>query len=283
MNSDPVFSVVIPTYHRNELLADCLACLSPQVQTLAADQYEVIVTDDGLETTAESLIREHYSWVKWVPGPRKGPAANRNNGAKYAQGKWLVFTDDDCLPTSQWLSEFVAAITSDILVYEGKTTCKAGITSPLEYAPVNLTGNCLWSCNLMIAAHVFQQLGGFDENFPYPHAEDQDFAYRLEKAGCPALFVEKAEIDHPPRRQRWGAQLGRLQESSVRYWRYTRGYSKPLFKIRFLRTVVKHRLQHILSCPLSFDSLKAMGFMVEEIFFIATHIREWDRKYSCSK
>jgi GT2 family glycosyltransferase len=259
MVSSPVFSVVIPTYHRNDLLAKCLDCLSSEVQTLEADQYEVIVTDDGLETTAESMIREQYPWVNW-----------------------LVFTDDDCLPAPNWLSEFAAALTLSIHVYEGKTTCNAGLKSPFDHAPINLKGNCLWSCNLMVNSDVFRQLNGFDENFPYPHAEDQDFAYRLEQAGYAPLFVEKAEIDHPPRYQVWGAQLGKLQESSVRYWRCTRGYKKPLFKVRFLRTIIKHRLIHIFSCPLSLDSLKALAFMLEEILFIAVHINEWDKKYYSS-
>jgi glycosyltransferase involved in cell wall biosynthesis len=98
MTDIPLFSVIIPTYHRNDLLAKCLDCLAPGVQTLPADQYEVIVSDDGYESTAQEMIQQNYPWVKWVAGFRKGPAANRNNGAKYATGEWLAFTDDDCLP-----------------------------------------------------------------------------------------------------------------------------------------------------------------------------------------
>lgn len=75
-----LFSVIIPTYHRNDLLAKCLDCLASNVQTLTSDDYEVIVTDDGSLTTAEEMINHHYSWVKWVAGSHNGPAANRNNG-----------------------------------------------------------------------------------------------------------------------------------------------------------------------------------------------------------
>ncbi|MFM6224388.1 MAG: glycosyltransferase family 2 protein, partial [Dolichospermum sp.] len=74
------FSVIIPTYHRNDLLAKCLDCLAPGMQTLPADQYEVIVSDDGYQSTAQEMIEQNYPWVKWVAGPGKGPAANRNNG-----------------------------------------------------------------------------------------------------------------------------------------------------------------------------------------------------------
>ncbi|MHC5729635.1 MAG: glycosyltransferase family 2 protein, partial [Nostoc sp.] len=73
VNNNHLFSVIIPTYHRNDLLAKCLDCLAPGVQTLSAEQYEVIVTDDGSQTTAEEMIRQQYPWAKWVAGPRKGP------------------------------------------------------------------------------------------------------------------------------------------------------------------------------------------------------------------
>ena len=136
IKSKLLFSVIVPTCHRNDLLALCLDCLAPGKQSLSADQYEVIVTDDGSHSTAESLVREQYPWVRWVQGPQKGPAANRNRGAKFAEAEWLAFTDDDCLPGPHWLAAFAAAVRPDMAVYEGKTTCEAGITSPLYIAPI---------------------------------------------------------------------------------------------------------------------------------------------------
>ena len=115
----PIISVIIPTYHRNELLRKCLDCLKPGAQTLPAEQYEVIVTDDGSKTTAEEMIRDDYPWIKWVAAPRQGPAANRNNGAKYAQSEWFAFTDDVGLPESDWLSAFGASTKGSALALEG--------------------------------------------------------------------------------------------------------------------------------------------------------------------
>jgi len=48
-----------------------LDCLAPGVQTLPAEQYEVIVSDDGRQTTAEEMIRERYPWVKWVANSKE--------------------------------------------------------------------------------------------------------------------------------------------------------------------------------------------------------------------
>ena len=57
-------SVIIPTCHRDDLLAQCLDCLAPGVQTLPPEQYEVTVTDDGSRTTAQQLVQESYPWVQ---------------------------------------------------------------------------------------------------------------------------------------------------------------------------------------------------------------------------
>ncbi|MFM2061301.1 MAG: hypothetical protein RLZZ507_971 [Cyanobacteriota bacterium] len=193
------FSVIIPTYHRNDLLAQCLNCLAPSVQTLPADEYEVIVTDDGSQTTAQEMIKQDYPWAKWVAGPRKGPAANRNNGAKYAQGEWLAFTDDDCLPDPQWLEGYAKAIFDepDCLVFEGRTYVDRPRRSLAETAPTNETGGCLWSCNFAVKKQLFEALGGFDERFPYAAMEDVEFRLRLTKTGHKYLFVKEASLCHP--------------------------------------------------------------------------------------
>ena len=83
MNHELLFSVVIPTCNRLGMLAKCLDRLGFGTQSLAANQYEVIVSDDGSTVTAEEMIQAQYPWAKWVKGPGKGPAANRNNGAVY--------------------------------------------------------------------------------------------------------------------------------------------------------------------------------------------------------
>ena len=194
----PLFSVIIPTYHRNDLLAKCLDCLAPGVQSLPENQYEVIVTDDGRETTAEQMILEHYPWVKWVEGPHKGPAANRNNGAKYAQGEWLVFTDDDCLPDSQWLEAYAKAIDGSVLALEGSIHPLGDLNQDLAECPVNLTGGCFWSANIAVKRSLFEQVDGFDENYILAAQEDQDLKIRLETLTS-TQFISNAKVYHPVR------------------------------------------------------------------------------------
>ena len=279
MTNTPEISVIVPTCHRNDLLAKCLDCLAPGAQPLPPEQYEVIVTDDGSRSTAEQMVREHYPWARWVAGPRRGPAANRNHGTTFARGEWLAFTDDDCLPSPGWLQAFVAAIEQDTSIYEGKTTCREGLASPLYEAPINLTGGNLWSCNFLIAQSVFQEMGGFDENFTMPAVEDTDLRERLEQHGENRKFVEDAIVDHPPRRQPSGRRLGEKYQANVQYW-YKTGHRGSFF-VPFLKHI-KHRIYMIRQFRFSKDFLLALLTLAVEACFIAARLPRWQRQFEAA-
>jgi GT2 family glycosyltransferase len=195
---DPLFSVIIPTCHRNDSLSICLDCLAPGNQTLEAENYEVIVSDDGSAPTARELIEKHYPWAKWIEGPKRGPAANRNHGARQARGEWLVFTDDDCMPGNGFLAAYrQLAINNKVEVLEGRTQ-PSGIRSRVDMeCPENLTGGYLWSCNMAVKKILFLNMGGFDTGFPGPAMEDVEFRTRLVKAGQRFEFVPDALVLHP--------------------------------------------------------------------------------------
>ena len=194
-----MISVIIPTCNRNELLGKCLDALKPGVQTIGSNDYEVIVTDDSKESIAAEFIQTNYAWVKWVKGPAKGPAANRNNGAKYAKGEWLVFIDDDCIPDDNIIKTYHSAITNepDMLAFEGRIYVNAPQTSFLQEAPLNYTGGFFWSCNICIQKGLFLLLHGFDEMFPFAAMEDVDLFKRLKQNTNKHRFVFDAAVMHP--------------------------------------------------------------------------------------
>lgn len=272
-----MISVIIPTCHRNDLLAKCLDCLAPGIQTLPANQYEVIVTDDGSKSTAEEMVREQYPWVRWVAGPKRGPAANRNNGVKYIAGEWLAFTDDDCLPEPGWLQAYASAVTQGINAYEGKTTCREGLSSPMMEAPINLTGGLLNSCNMLVSRTVFEALSGFDEAFPNPAMEDWEFYGRLKAQGHSTIFVGEAVVDHPPRRSHWGRQYAKLLESHAYAW-YKSGNTRP-FKTTVLFHMMVGRLIRLSRFRVSSDTVIAFASWIVEVAYIIQASSEWERKY----
>jgi GT2 family glycosyltransferase len=184
-------SVIIPTCDRVERLMECLRRIQ------GAD--EIVVADDGRKAETRELIERDYKNVIWVQGPRRGPAANRNVGARSSSGNWLVFIDDDCLPGQNWLSEIRdAAPHCDVV--EGKTVCPDKTNHPFEDVVENPTGDLLWSCNLALTRSLFEQLGGFDEDFLIAGGEDLEFARRLRLIKARVYFASAAIVYHPVRR-----------------------------------------------------------------------------------
>ena len=256
MTDIPLFSIIIPTYHRNDLLAKCLDCLAPGVQTLPADQYEVIVSDDGYESTAQEMIQQNYPWAKWVAGFRKGPAANRNNGARYARGEWLAFTDDDCLPDPQWLESYGEAIANhkSYLVFEGRTYVDRPRKNLAETSPINESGGYLWSCNFCIQRQLFESLNGFDERFPYAAMEDVDLRLRLTKYGHKFLFIKTASVCHPWRHKGGWKKLKQHQQSTLIYLSIHPDELSSINSISYLRMalygILKNTIPEILKLNL---------------------------------
>lgn len=195
-------SVIIPTCNRNNLLSKCLDWLGPIVQNISFSEYEVIVTDDSKDNIARSLIEENYPWAKWMAGPKNGPAANRNSGAKCAKGEWLIFIDDDCLPDKDILLNYKLAISqySGTMAFEGAIFPDDWnlLKTDMSECPVNTAGGCFWSANICINKKIFEKINGFDEGFLIAAQEDQDIFERLKKI-TNIVFLENCLVVHPVR------------------------------------------------------------------------------------
>lgn len=262
-----LFSVVIPTCNRNRSLECCLSRLKPNVQSLPSHLFEVIVSDDSQNGSSKELLDQLFPWVKWSPGPRQGPAANRNNGAKSAKGEWLVFVDDDCLPDKDWLSSLLPYADS-FQVIEGRTFTSSAIKSPLYFSPTNETGGHLWSCNFAIKKNLFNQVGGFDETFPYPNLEDNDLKKRIDQNQVNILFVKEFAVEHPLRRMSSPRRLSKYHESWLYYF-HKHGEKKTKYDL--LITIFKTRIAHIRRFSIGFDSLLAIGNMIAELALTAAN------------
>ena len=223
-------SVVIPTYN---LLEDCIKALDPSVQNPSCS-YEVIVSDDKIPSDAKKMIDEKYPWAIWVEGPHKGVAANRNNGVKYAKGDWIVFIDNDCIPDINLINTYIKAIADnpEILVFEGCISPDRERRHFLEEAPLNESGGCFWTCNVMLQKDYFvNTIKGFDENF-YMYREDVDIRERIKLDGQPILFIKEAYVIHPWRLQKQPVEMVKQQMVSYNYF-YTK-HPHLIEKLTFL-------------------------------------------------
>ena len=205
-----LFSVVIPTCARYGYLAMCLDGLELAAQQVPGSDLEVIVSDDTPEDERRADPAPGLAFVKAVPGPRRGPASNRNRGASIAKGDWLIFVDDDCVPQPGFLKGYGDALSAhpECRVFEGRTAANRPKARMDEEAPITDAGGFLWSCNFAIRRDVFERLGGFCEDFPYAAMEDVDFRLRIVAAGEKFLYVPAAQVMHPWRPVSVAAKAG---------------------------------------------------------------------------
>ncbi len=194
----PSLSIVIPTCARPLELGQCLDLLIPQVES--SGDIEVIVCDDGPPDRTCAGVVSFCEVARRIEGPRKGPGANRNAGARAARGEWILFLDDDCLPDDGLVAAYRAAIAHEqAAVLYGPTRLTAPLASLLWEGPSNPNGTQLISCNFAVRRDVFLSIGGFDESYPMAAFEDTDLEARLRLSGISIVFLPEAGVHHPPR------------------------------------------------------------------------------------
>jgi GT2 family glycosyltransferase len=234
----PDVSVIVPTSGRPEAIARLLAALSRQ--TLPADRFEVIVTDDGTEPPVDPQpLRRSLPFVlEWSWQRRAGPAAARNRAIERARGRFLVILNDDAGPPADLLARHLAA--------QERSAAPRALLGGFDFAPKCATpfadaitrmgivfpfdqmrksggnpGRFFWTCNLSVPRDAVVAAGGFDESFTKPICEDVELGLRLEKAGILVHWLEgEACLHHHRVDATWLAkrqvELGR---GMVQLWR----------------------------------------------------------------
>jgi glycosyltransferase involved in cell wall biosynthesis len=196
-------SIVIPTFNGAPRIGDCLAALVQQTQDRNA---EIIVVNDGSTDNTVDAVRQ-YSAVRLITQTNAGPAAARNRGALEARGTIILFTDDDCVPTPDWLDAMLepfrdAEVVGAKGVYRTYQKSLVARFVQIEYedryrrmADVD----CIDFIDTYSAAFRrdrFLEMAGYDTSFPMACAEDVELSYRMSARGWKMKFVPEAIVHH---------------------------------------------------------------------------------------
>ena len=195
-----LLDIVIPAAGRGPDLLRLLQSVQAGCQaSLASTVASITITDDRHSAALGEQLERRFPSVRYVPGPARGPAANRNHGARQGTAPWLLFLDDDCYLANDLLQTYAqqTAQHPQATVLEGAIHAVGPRPNGNHHAPLNMRGGCLWSCNLMLRREVFECLGGFDERFPFACMEDVDLRERLLAAGAVVVFCPDAYVYHP--------------------------------------------------------------------------------------
>lgn len=102
--SEPILTVVVPTYNASPYLDHCINSILEQ--GLADEELEIVVVNDG-STDGSELLAEKWSArhrnIRLVYQSNAGLSAARNTGFRHANGEFITFVDsDDVIPSGAY-------------------------------------------------------------------------------------------------------------------------------------------------------------------------------------
>ena len=229
-------SLIICTLNRSASLIKCLDALLHSINQAMPFTVEIVVVDNG---SSDDTPEKVAAWsarssvpVRYLIENRRGAAKARNCGIRAAQGRLLVFLDDDCMATPNYMQvalDYNRGDTTPVLrsgrVELGDPT-DLPITIILEpemkrfrrsentARHVNM-GNTFLSCNMTMRKEIVGAIGFLDERLgagtSIPGGEDIDFAFRAYLAGFTVEYVPDMTVHHFHGRKQWseGAKLFR--------------------------------------------------------------------------
>ena len=188
----PRVSVLIPTYNRDEYLAECLDSILEQ----SLRPYEVIVVDDGSSDATRQVLNNYESGIKIIKSPNRGKPAALNLGLAAATGKYVWVFDDDDVALLDALERFVAPLEAHPEYGFSYSTFHYTETEPGSHRIGRIVGesripdvesrgflipllesNFLGGAALFARRACYDEVGGFDERLL--RSQDYEMAIRI--------------------------------------------------------------------------------------------------------
>lgn len=202
-----IISVIIPCYKDNEKLIHCLDAINNQ--SLDYRKFEVIIVNNDPDCML--VLNKKFDFdIKVVSEYKEGSYAARNTGIKKSKGEIVAFTDADCLPCKNWLSEIdkffknnqsLSRLAGGIRFYsnDANTLLEQHYEELFcldQYSHVKFRKAAV-TANMAVRRQIFEDVGLFQDKIK--SAEDVDWGKRAFKKGYEIIFSDLAYVSHPVR------------------------------------------------------------------------------------
>jgi N-acetylglucosaminyl-diphospho-decaprenol L-rhamnosyltransferase len=227
-----MLSIIIVSWNTRDLLRRCLQSIAAHQGELSL---EIIVVDNASHDGTPAMLRADFPDVHLMEtGANLGFSAGNNVGMAAARGDWIMLLNPDTEIVGDALQQLIATLTDNPFVgvvgprvqYEDGTeqitrhrfpllwtlgTASTPFTS--LFAPLlnrfyyqNNSGDAIDSrrtqptdwltgAALLLRREVYEQAGGFDEQF-FMYYEETDWQRRIKAAGWTILYDPSALITH---------------------------------------------------------------------------------------
>ena len=210
-------SIIIPVWNRLDLTEQCLMKLAAVTRGC---EFEVIIVDNGSTDRTPEFLATLSGDVRIIRNEKNlGFAVACNQGARVAQGQFVVFLNNDTLPLEGWLLALLEeaesspdiAVVGSKLLYEDGTIQHGGVAfswlygtgyhlyarMPADAPMVNrrrelqaVTAACM-----LVRREAFEAVGGFDEGFRNGF-EDVDLCLKIRDRGGRVVYQPKSTLYH---------------------------------------------------------------------------------------
>ncbi|MBO5146443.1 MAG: glycosyltransferase [Lachnospiraceae bacterium] len=212
----PLVSIVIPVFNHFEFTYNCLKSILTNTTGVS---YEVILADD-CSTDITANIKDIVSGIKVIRNSENLLfLKNCNNAAQYAQGKYILFLNNDTQVLYNWLKPLVHLLEQDSqiglvgskLLYPDGSLQEAGGIIWADGTGMNF-GNAknpdlkeynyvkevdyISGASIMIRKQLWEEIGGFDTRYVPSYYEDTDLAFEVRKCGKKVVYQPMSEVVH---------------------------------------------------------------------------------------
>jgi cellulose synthase/poly-beta-1,6-N-acetylglucosamine synthase-like glycosyltransferase len=198
----PAISILIPAYHSDDTIGECLEALRQQRYR----DFEVLVVNSSAEDRTRRIVQDRFPEATFEQAPaRLLPHGARNRAAGMARGDILVFTDPDCRAHPDWLERLIEAHRNGHALVcgaielgardqgwfaRGVHLCKYSFRlSHLAAGHTSVAGTANASCT----RQVWEAAGPFDGD---RFAGDALFSWRAAARGWRPWFEPTAIVEH---------------------------------------------------------------------------------------
>ncbi|GJL85998.1 MAG: glycosyl transferase [Micavibrio sp.] len=215
-----LISIIVCTYNRPDAIGNCLNSIHKSLEHSSQPEVEIVVVNNASTDHTASILEE---WAKTCQFPikivleeKQGIAAARNCGIRAANGKLLVFIDDDCCMQEDHIENVANHYLKDKepIFRGGRVELGDSSDLPLTIQThksiirwhkthkvrTHLGGGVIPGCNMIIPLDIIDEIGFFDEcmgaGAPIPAGEDSDFIIRAYLAGFLIEYVPDVVVKH---------------------------------------------------------------------------------------